>query len=130
VKYQEIKSKVLDLLKNYLRPEFLNRIDETVVFHPLDKENIMSIAKIQINLLAKRLAAQDIELTYSDDALSKISEHGYDPVYGARPLKRAIQFYIENPLSQKILSGEIVQKDKIELSVDKDGEICFNKINW
>jgi len=129
VKYQEIKSKVLDLLKNYLRPEFLNRIDETVVFHPLDKENIMSIAKIQINLLAKRLAAQDIELTYSDDALSKISEHGYDPVYGARPLKRAIQFYIENPLSQKILSGEIVQKDKIELSVDKDGEICFNKIN-
>ena len=129
VKYQEIKSKVLDLLKNYLRPEFLNRIDETVVFHPLDKENIMHIAKIQIDLLAKRLAVQDIELSYSDEALSKISEHGYDPVYGARPLKRAIQFYLENPLSQKILSGDIVQKDMIQLGVDKNDEICFNKIN-
>mgnify|MGYP003650799521 FL=1 len=127
VEYKEIKTKVLDLLKNYLRPEFVNRIDETVVFHPLNKENIIKIAKIQVDLLAKRLASQDMTLECTEEALAKIADYGYDPVYGARPLKRAIQVYIENPLSQDILSGNLLPKDTIKISVNKKEEICFDK---
>ena len=98
----------------------INRIDEVVVFHPLGEQHIASIAQIQLKRLYKRLEERGYEIHISDEALKLLSENGYDPVYGARPLKRAIQQQIENPLAQQILSGELVPGKVIRLEVNED----------
>ena len=115
---QEIKDAVWDELKNYFRPEFLNRIDETVVFHALDAKNIESIAAIQLKVLGARLAKLDIGLDVAPAALAEIAKVGFDPVFGARPLKRAIQQRIENPLSKLLLEGKFGPKDTVAVTVD------------
>ncbi|KPA54694.1 ATP-dependent chaperone ClpB [Photobacterium lucens] len=125
--YDGIKALVMEVVGQHFRPEFINRVDETVVFHPLGKENIKNIASIQIERLKKRLAEKDYRLDIDDSALDLIAEAGFDPVYGARPLKRAIQQYIENPLAQDLLSGKFVPGKVITLSV-KDDEIVAQQI--
>ncbi len=115
---QDIKDAVWGELKNHFRPEFLNRIDETVVFHALDAQHIASIAKIQLQLLQTRLAKMDLELQVSDAALAELAKVGFDPVFGARPLKRAIQQRIENPLSKLLLEGQFPPKSVIAVSVN------------
>lgn len=114
----EVKEAVWEELKNHFRPEFLNRIDETVVFHALDAKNIESIARIQLRILEQRLAKMDLELKVSDTALAELAKVGFDPVFGARPLKRAIQQRIENPLSKLILEGRFPPKSRIPVDVD------------
>ena len=106
--YSEMKSLVMSVVSQHFRPEFINRIDETVVFHPLGKENIRAIASIQLERLAKRMETRGYELVFTDALLDFIGEVGYDPIYGARPLKRAIQQEIENGLAQEILSGHLL----------------------
>ena len=115
---QDIKDAVWGELKNHFRPEFLNRIDETVVFHALDAQHIASIAKIQLQLLQTRLAKMDLELQVSDAALAELAKVGFDPVFGARPLKRAIQQRIENPLSKLLLEGRFPPKSVIAVTVN------------
>ncbi len=119
-----VKLAVMAEVRAHFRPEFINRIDEIVVFHGLDEKNIGAIAKIQLAILEQRLARMDMTLQLSDSALQKIAEAGYDPVYGARPLKRAIQQQIENPLSKLILEGRFGPKDTIHVEV-ADGELRF-----
>ena len=116
--HEEIKDAVWEELKNHFRPEFLNRIDETVVFHGLDAKHIASIARIQLATLRTRLAKMDLELEVSDAALAELAKVGFDPVFGARPLKRAIQQRIENPLSQMLLQGKFAPKAVIHVGVD------------
>ena len=115
---EDIKDAVTDELKNYFRPEFLNRIDETVVFHALDAKNIESIARIQLQVLLQRLAKMDLALDVSEAAIGELAKVGFDPVYGARPLKRAIQQRIENPLSKLLLEGRFPPKSSIHVDVD------------
>ncbi len=127
---QDIKDAVWDELKSHFRPEFLNRIDETVVFHALDAEHIASIAGIQLKILASRLTKMDLTLDVSPAALAELAKVGFDPVFGARPLKRAIQQRIENPLSKLLLEGKFLPKDTIAVSVDPvraPGEFGFTK---
>ncbi|MFL6716324.1 MAG: ATP-dependent chaperone ClpB [Burkholderiaceae bacterium] len=121
-----VKLAVMAEVRGHFRPEFINRIDEIVVFHALDEKNIGSIAKIQLAVLEQRLAKMDMGLHMSDAALQKIAEAGFDPVYGARPLKRAIQQEIENPLSKAILQGKFGPKDVIDVNVS-NGELSFEK---
>jgi ATP-dependent Clp protease ATP-binding subunit ClpB len=121
-----IKMAVMGEVKAHFRPEFINRIDEIVVFHALDAKNIASIAKIQLQVLAKRLASMEMGLQVSDAALEKIAEAGFDPVYGARPLKRAIQQEIENSLSKMILQGKFGPKDVIAVEVEH-GNFVFTQ---
>ncbi len=126
----DIKDAVWAELKNHFRPEFLNRIDETVVFHALDAKNIESIAAIQLQVLQARLAKMALTLEVSTAALAEIAKVGFDPVYGARPLKRAIQQRIENPLSKLILEGRFLPKDTIAIATDPikaPGEFTFSK---
>jgi ATP-dependent Clp protease ATP-binding subunit ClpB len=111
-------------VKTYFRPEFINRIDEVVVFHALDEKNIKSIARIQLQYLEKRLAAMEMNLQVSDAALAEIATAGFDPVYGARPLKRAIQSQLENPLAKLILEGRYAAKDTIKVDC-KGGVMKF-----
>lgn len=124
--YFKMKDAVLNVLGQHFRPEFLNRIDETVVFHPLDEEQIKSIARIQIQRIRHRLQERDFGLDVSNEALDYLSATGYDPVYGARPLKRAIQQYIENPLAQDILSGKFAPGDVIHVEEDHS-HLVFKK---
>jgi len=124
--YEEIKSAVWDELKLSFRPEFLNRIDEVVVFHALDAKHIESIAAIQLQRLRERLAAQDISLEVSDAALAEIARSGFDPVYGARPLKRAIQQKIENPVARLLLEGKFGPRDVVPVDI-RDGEFTFTR---
>ncbi len=129
--YEDVKDAVTDELKNYFRPEFLNRIDETVVFHSLDAKNIEAIAAIQIKVLQARLAKMDLTLEVSPAALAEIAKVGFDPVFGARPLKRAIQQRIENPLSKLLLEGKFLPKDTIPVDVDpihSPGEFSFARV--
>lgn len=116
--YEDVKEAVWDELKNHFRPEFLNRIDETVVFHGLSAEHIGRIAKIQLRVLEQRLAKMDLQLEVSPAALEELAKVGFDPVFGARPLKRAIQQRIENPLSRLILEGRFPPKSVIPVEVD------------
>jgi ATP-dependent Clp protease ATP-binding subunit ClpB len=116
--YEDVKEAVWDELKNHFRPEFLNRIDETVVFHALSAEHIGRIAKIQLGVLEQRLAKMDLQLEVSPAALEELAKVGFDPVFGARPLKRAIQQRIENPLSRLILEGRFPPKSVIPVEVD------------
>jgi ATP-dependent Clp protease ATP-binding subunit ClpB len=118
--YFAMKTAVLDVVGQHFRPEFINRIDEIVVFHPLDKEQIKSIGEMQINRLRARLAEREYGLSVSEEAMDYLATTGYDPVYGARPLKRSIQQHIENPLAQEILSGKFVPGDVIEVKFKKD----------
>ncbi|TXH90853.1 MAG: ATP-dependent chaperone ClpB [Rhodoferax sp.] len=126
--YEEVKDAVMGELKNYFRPEFINRIDETVVFHSLGAEHIASIAKIQLKVLTERLARMELALEVSDAAVAELAKVGFDPVFGARPLKRAIQQRIENPLSKLLLEGKFAPKDTIHVGVDPiraPGEFMF-----
>jgi ATP-dependent Clp protease ATP-binding subunit ClpB len=124
----KLKVAVMGEVKDHFRPEFLNRIDEIVVFHGLDQKNITSIAKIQLKRLTERLAKMEMVLEVSDAALAKVAEAGYDPVFGARPLKRAIQQYIENPVARLILEGKFGPKDIVPVDVDKDGNFLFDRV--
>ena len=123
---QLIKLAVMAEVRGHFRPEFINRIDEIVVFHALDQKHISSIARIQLQVLEQRLQKMDITLQVSDAALFKLSEAGFDPVYGARPLKRAIQQELENPLSKAILQGRFGPKDVVEVDV-AGSELGFRK---
>jgi len=123
--YQSVKNAVMDVVSRHFRPEFLNRIDETVVFHPLAQDQVRGIAEIQVQLLQKRLDDNDLHLHLGEGVLDKIANLGFDPVYGARPLKRAIQQRIENPLAQKVLSGAYAPGDAINIDIE-DGELVFS----
>ena len=128
---EDIKDAVTAELKNYFRPEFLNRIDETVVFHALDAKHIEAIAAIQIKVLQERLAKMDLELQVSPAALAELAKVGFDPVFGARPLKRAIQQRIENPLSKLLLEGKFLPKSVIPVDVDTihaPGQFSFERV--
>ncbi|HAS8519350.1 TPA: ATP-dependent chaperone ClpB [Vibrio vulnificus] len=118
--YQGIKEQVMEVVTKHFRPEFLNRVDETVVFHPLGQDHIKSIAAIQLNRLANRMEEHGYQLEVSDKALDLIAQVSFDPVYGARPLKRAIQQSIENPLAKSILAGSVLPDKKIQLIVNND----------
>lgn len=122
--YERMKAAVMEVVGTHFRPEFINRIDETVVFHPLNQAEIRQIADIQLNNLRKRLAAREMALQISDAALDLLAEAGFDPVYGARPLKRAVQQQVENPLAQHILSGKFMPGDTIMVDVE-DGKLAF-----
>ncbi|MGH8280397.1 MAG: ATP-dependent chaperone ClpB [Gammaproteobacteria bacterium] len=124
--YTRMRAAVMEIVAQHFRPEFLNRIDESVVFRPLGQDQIRAIAHIQVALLEKRLAEREISLAVSDQALDRLGNAGYDPVYGARPLKRAIQVYLENPLAQKILSGEFGAGDVVRVDV-RNGSLEFTK---
>ena len=124
--YDKMKAAVMEVVGTHFRPEFINRIDEVVVFHPLDKDEIRKIADIQLNSLRKRLVARDLNIEFSDAAMDLIADVGFDPVYGARPLKRAIQNQVENPLAQEILAGHFMPGETIKVDV-KDEKLVFNE---
>ena len=124
----DVKQAVLDVLKDELRPEFLNRIDEVVVFHALGREHIRAIVDIQIGLLRSRLAEREISLTLDDEALDWLGNAGFDPVYGARPLKRAIQQYLENSLAEEILAGAFAGGDAIDVSKGAEGLLFAKRV--
>jgi ATP-dependent Clp protease ATP-binding subunit ClpB len=114
----EIEAAVRDLLKTYFRPEFLNRIDETIVFHPLSKEQLTRIVDVQLNHLRRRLQTRNLKLDITLEAERLLAEEGYDPAYGARPLKRVIQHRLENPIASKILRGEFADGDVIHVDAN------------
>jgi ATP-dependent Clp protease ATP-binding subunit ClpB len=125
--HEAVKEAVWGEVKLHFRPEFLNRIDDVVVFHSLDRENIQMIAKIQLQRLHERLAKLEMQLDVSEAALEHIGKVGYDPVFGARPLKRAIQQQIENPVAKLILAGKFGPKDVIPVDM-RDGELVFDRV--
>ena len=118
--YEGMKEAVMEVVGQHFRPEFINRVDESVVFHPLGREQIRVITAIQIGYLRQRLQAKDMDLNLSEAALDKLGEAGFDPVYGARPLKRAIQQDLENPLAQQLLEGKFLPGEAIDVDVDGD----------
>ncbi|MGB5304656.1 MAG: ATP-dependent chaperone ClpB [Gammaproteobacteria bacterium] len=122
--YDTMKAAVMNVVGGHFRPEFINRIDDVVVFHPLDREQIRAIAGLQIDILRARLMEREIDLVLTDAALDYLGESGFDPVYGARPLKRAIQNYLENPLAQAILAGRFGPEDVINVDV-QDSQLTF-----
>ena len=124
--YSKMKAAVMETVGQHFRPEFINRLDEIVVFHSLAREQLHAIARIQVQYLRDRLASRDMEFELSDAALDKLAEAGFDPVYGARPLRRAIQAHIENPLAQEILAGRFGPKDRIVADVSS-GEFVFHR---
>lgn len=124
--YEAIKSAVMEVVGHHFRPEFINRVDDLVVFHPLDQVQIRLIAGIQLGMLRKRLESTGLGLEITDEALDMLAKAGFDPVYGARPLKRAIQHQIENPLAQKILSGDFSSGETVNIDVE-NGEFSFTQ---
>ena len=122
--YEAMKSAVMEVVGHHFRPEFINRVDDLVVFHPLDQAQIRLIAGIQLGMLRKRLESTGLEMEITDEALDLLATAGFDPVYGARPLKRAIQQQIENPLAQKILSGDFSSGETVNIDVE-DGQFSF-----
>ncbi|MNC86637.1 Chaperone protein ClpB [compost metagenome] len=124
--YGVIKLAVMAEVKTHFRPEFVNRIDEVVVFHALGEEHIKSIARIQLAILRNRLSKLDFDLEVTDAALTELAKAGFDPVYGARPLKRAIQSELENPLAKAILEGRFAPKDRIRADY-RGGRVVFEK---
>ncbi|MEN6668815.1 ATP-dependent chaperone ClpB [Psychrobacter sp. B38] len=126
--YEDIKAEVMESVGQHFRPEFVNRIDEIVVFHPLGMSQMAGIADIQLERLRKRLHDRELDVELSADAMNKLVAVGYDPVYGARPLKRAIQQEIENPLSLKLLAGDFVAGDIIKVDVGADDKLVFDKL--
>jgi ATP-dependent Clp protease ATP-binding subunit ClpB len=124
--YEPMKEKVLTALGKHFRPEFLNRIDDLIIFHGLKKEELRNIVSLQLKRLEKLLSEQNIRIELTPEAQDYIVEVGYDPVYGARPLKRAIQRELENPLATKILELTFTEGDKVLVSVEK-GQLVFKK---
>ena len=125
--YVRMKSAVMEIVQQNFRPEFINRIDDIVVFHPLGTQQIRAIVDIQLGLLRRRLTDRDMDLQLDDAARDQLGEAGFDPVYGARPLKRAIQQQIENPLAQLLLQGSFGPGDRIRVGVGEDGRLTFQK---
>jgi ATP-dependent Clp protease ATP-binding subunit ClpB len=123
--YAAMKEAVMEIVSQHFRPEFLNRIDDVVVFHPLEREHIRRIVDIQLDYLRRRLAERDMTLTLDGKAIDRIAEAGFDPVYGARPLKRALQQQVENPLAQRILAGDFGPGDVIEVTAAEAGSLHF-----
>jgi ATP-dependent Clp protease ATP-binding subunit ClpB len=126
LRYEEMVERVMDALRSHFKPEFLNRIDETIIFHNLSQEQLGEIVDIQVERLARRLAEKNIDLVLSQSAKAFVAEKGYDPVYGARPLKRVIQKIIENELSLEILNGNIREGDRV--SAERKGDRIVFKI--
>ena len=126
LRYEEMVERVMDALRSHFKPEFLNRIDETIIFHNLSREQLGEIVDIQVERLARRLAEKNIDLVLSQSAKAFVAEKGYDPVYGARPLKRVIQKLIENELSLEILNGNISEGDRV--SAERKGDRIVFKI--
>ena len=126
--YEDIKAEVMDAVGEHFRPEFVNRIDEIVVFHPLGQAQMAGIADIQIERLRHRLQERELDMTLTDEAMAQLVSVGYDPVYGARPLKRAIQQEIENPLSLRLLAGDFVAGDIIKVDVGANDKLTFEKL--
>jgi len=118
---EEIKMNLKEALQQYFRPEFLNRLDDIIVFHRLDKEQVRQIVKLQLVILNKRLKDKNIELEFTDAALDKITEMGFDPQFGARPLKRVIQKEIENRLAIELLEGKVLPGQNIKIDVEGEG---------
>jgi ATP-dependent Clp protease ATP-binding subunit ClpB len=125
--YSKMKAAVMEVVQQNFRPEFINRIDDICVFHPLGEAQIRAIVDIQLAQLKKRLLDRNLELTLDAAALDKLGQAGYDPVYGARPLKRAIQQQVENPLAQAILGGKFVPGDRIRGGVSAGNGLEFTK---
>ena len=125
--YDEMKAAVMEILGEHFRPEFLNRVDDIIVFHPLQRDQIRKIAELQVGIIGERLEAVGLGLEVTTEALDFLGNVGYDPVYGARPLKRALQQYLENPLAQKILDGTFGPGDTIQVDV-ADGELTFSAV--
>ena len=124
--YDAMKELVMQSVTQHFRPEFINRVDEIVVFHALGQSELRAIAQIQVDILRDRLAQQDIHLVVSAEVLDVVADAGYDPVYGARPLKRSVQQLLENPLAEKLLAGEFMANDLIDVTLVQ-GEIQFAK---
>jgi len=122
---EEMENRIMDMLRETFKPEFLNRIDETIIFNSLDKAEIKKIVDIQINKLIKRLRDRKIQLKLTEPAKEFLSNVGFDPVYGARPLKRAIQHYIEDELALKIISSDITDGDDVTVEID-NGKVVFS----
>jgi ATP-dependent Clp protease ATP-binding subunit ClpB len=116
----------MEIVGQHFRPEFINRVDEVVVFHPLGREHIREIVRIQLGYLRRRLGDRDIGLELDTAAMDQLGEAGFDPVYGARPLKRAIQHQLENPLAQRILRGDFAPGDTIRVTA-RDGVLAFEQ---
>jgi ATP-dependent Clp protease ATP-binding subunit ClpC len=125
-KYEDMKKKVMTELQKQFRPEFLNRLDDIIVFHELTEEQLRKIVDLMVKELEARLAERKIDLKLTEKAKSWLAKEGYDPVYGARPLRRVIERYIENPLSSQLLRGEIKEDDVIKVDLGKDGKLTFN----
>jgi ATP-dependent Clp protease ATP-binding subunit ClpB len=123
----EIEGQMRTLLRNHFRPEFLNRIDEIVIFHGLGKEHLKHIVEIQLQNLEKRLQNRGLHLKISDSAKAQLADRGYDPIFGARPLKRVIQQEIENPLATHILDGEYAEGDTVSIDADQHLRFTFQK---
>jgi ATP-dependent Clp protease ATP-binding subunit ClpB len=123
-----LKERIWDVLRGHFRPEFLNRVDEVIIFNPLGREEIKYIVDIQLESLRKRLVERKITLTLTDRARGVLAEEGYDPSFGARPLKRAIQRLIQDPLARKILGGEFQDGDAIEVDAGHEGQLVFHKV--
>ncbi|MDP5210267.1 ATP-dependent chaperone ClpB [Microbulbifer sp. 2205BS26-8] len=124
IRYRQMKNAVMEVVGDHFRPEFINRVDEVVVFHPLDKAEVRAIAEIQLSQLCRRLSERDLKLEVSEALLDKLAEVGFDPVYGARPLKRAIQVWLENPLAQDVLAGKFVPGATIQADIE-GGQAVF-----
>ena len=124
---QDVRSVVMSAVSEHFRPEFINRIDELVIFHSLKKAQIRGIADIQLDRLRDRLADRELSLAVEDSAFDQLIDAGFDPIYGARPLKRAIQQQVENSLAQKILAGDFVPGDTIVIK-SEDGKLVFEKV--
>jgi ATP-dependent Clp protease ATP-binding subunit ClpB len=126
-RYQAMKEAVMNVVGGHFRPEFINRIDEVVVFHPLGREQIRNITDIQLSLLRGRIREREMQVEFGDDVMDKIVEVGFDPAFGARPLKRAIQNIIENPLAQQMLAGQFSPGDTIVVGLDEHDRVTFSK---
>jgi len=120
-RYEDMKEKVMTEVKKTFRPEFLNRLDEIIVFHELTEEQLRHIVELMVKDLQSRLAERKLGVDLTEEAKSWLAEEGYDPLYGARPLRRAIERYVENPLSNKVLSGEFNEGDTIVVDLGDDG---------
>ena len=126
--YERMKQSMLDELKRAFRPEFLNRVDELIVFHQLDEENILKIAGLMVDSVAKRLLEHGVELVWDEDVLRHLAGEGFDPTYGARPLRRAIQRMVEDDLSEELLSGRIKLGDKVRMQMNENGLVFTNEV--
>jgi ATP-dependent Clp protease ATP-binding subunit ClpB len=123
-----LKERVWDVLRGHFRPEFLNRLDEVIIFNPLGRDELKHIVDIQLNGLRKRLSERGITLELTDASREVIAEEGYDPTYGARPLKRAIQRLIQDPLAKRVLAGEFRDGDTIEVDTGHEGQLTFHRV--